>query len=348
MINFEPRDNFSAFSNTPSELIWEVLDQTPLDAAPRATVAIPTYKRFETLLDAINSARLQTCAVGLEIIIVDNEGHGEKASAVRAALGDLRGCSVRYFVNRSNLGMFGNWNRCIQLTRTPWLTILNDDDLLHPSFLERSFRALDRFPQADGVVCKKRTFDRRTTRSVSSSRPVIDRLVSPLRFVLHKAAFHGGVMTVDPRRLFFGNVLGNGAGFLFRRDAALDIGGYDVSEWPSADFLFYIRMAAGRRLLWLDETLAYVGLGDNESLAPEVLRRFVTQLHEVREKMIGNIVPLDWRQMMPLIAANHILTTELAWGVRLDPSDVGRELGITLPRPSLIRGQLQQLRFGLL
>jgi hypothetical protein len=142
-------------------------------------------------------------------------------------------------------------------------------------------------------------------------------------------------------------VLGNGAGFLFRREAAVRLGGYDAGEWPSADFLFYIRMAISGQLLWLDERLADVGLGDNESMAPEVLRRFVTQIHEVREQRLGAIVPSDWRRMLPLIAANHILATELAWGVRLDPSDVGQELGMELPPPNLIREHLLQIRSGL-
>lgn len=348
MTDLEPRDNFGANADTPSDLVWEVREHTVRAAAPRATIAIPTYKRFDTLLEAITSASAQAGPDRPDIIIVDNEGHGDKPAAVRAALPNLDGCSVRYFVNRSNLGMFGNWNRCIELAQTPWLTILNDDDLLRPTFLERSFQALDRFPQADGIVCKKGIFDRRTVRSASPPRLLLDRIVNALRLLLHKASFQKGVLTVDPRRLFFGNVLGNGAGFLFRRDAALNLGGYDAEEWPSADFLFYVRMALGGRLLWLDEKLAYVGLGDNESMAPEVLRRFVTQLHEVRIQMIGTIVPSDWQRMLPLIAANHILATELAWGVRLDAADIGRELDMTLSSPNFSAEQFQQLRHGFL
>ena len=149
---------FAEISAITSELVWETRRSGP---SPRATIAIPTYKRFDTLLEAIASATAQTGTEPPDIVIVDNEGHGAKPSAVQKRMGEVGECRVRYYINPQNLGMFGNWNRCIELAETPWLTILNDDDLLRPGFLERSFAALARLSAPDGIVCRKGLRDRR-------------------------------------------------------------------------------------------------------------------------------------------------------------------------------------------
>ncbi len=326
-------DGFAAIDGIPSQLVWETNAPSPDSQMPRATIAIPTYRRFDTLLEAIASAVEQTGVQAPDIVIVDNEGFGAKPEAVRTALTDKGGSWIRYFVNTSNLGMFGNWNRCIELARTDWLTILNDDDLLRPAFLARALATLDRMPPADGLICKKGTRDRRS----NPPAPVAAAtgLRSRIGRTLHRAAFRGGAMRVDARRLFFGNELGNGAGLLFRRDAALALGGYDADAAPSADFLFLVRLALGKGLYWLDEELAEVGLGDNESMAPEVLRQFVVQLHDLRTHMVGRVVPRSWARMLPLLAANHIAVAKLAWDVTLDPKVIGREIGLMLPDPDL-------------
>lgn len=348
MNGFEPRPGLTENSESPSELMWEIRRPREGNELPRATVAIPTYKRFDTLLEAIASARSQSDVTSPDVIIVDNEGHSGKPRAVRAALGETDGASVRYFVNPTNLGMFGNWNRCIELAETPWLTILNDDDVLSPNFLSQSLRALDQWEGADGIVCKKAIRDRRPSKPEALPQPLLKSLKSKVNKAIHRAAFRDEVLRVDARRLFFGNALGNGAGFLFKRSTAVGLGGYDAAEWPSADFLFYVRMALNGTLLWLNEELADVGLGDNESMAPEVLLQFVVQLHEIRQRLVGTALPARWIGMAPLLAANHVRLAELVWGVRLDPAIVEEQLGFVLPRPDLLRERLLQLRHGVL
>ena len=34
---------------------------------------------------------------------------------------------MKYYKNEKNIGMYGNWNRCIELSNGEYLTILNDD-----------------------------------------------------------------------------------------------------------------------------------------------------------------------------------------------------------------------------
>lgn len=347
MSSFETRDSFRGIADQPYNLAWQIgqIGQA------RATIAIPTFKRIDTLIEAIQSAVAQQGVSPPDIVIVDNDGPGEKPEIVRAALTDTGGCWVRYFVNSHNIGMFGNWNRSIMLAETPWVTILNDDDLLRDRFLQRSFAALDRLPGANGIVCRKGVRDRRAVLPANGGAPrspPLRRLAKSVARAIHHLPYRDGVLKVTLRRQFFGNFFGNGLGFLFRKDAAVRLGGYDPGDFPAADYIFYLRMTEDGALYLLDAVLADVGLGDNESISPKVLHRFVIQLHEARERLAGGAVPRSWMTMAPLLAANQVRTTELVWGETLDRDALAKDLGLPLPPSNTIRETLLRLRHGVL
>ena len=44
--------------------------------------------------------------------------------------------NVLYYKNASNLGMGGNWNRCIELANADWVVLLHDDDMLCENYLK--------------------------------------------------------------------------------------------------------------------------------------------------------------------------------------------------------------------
>ena len=67
-----------------------------------------------------------------EILIVENDAsYIEKTLEVVRRYGHL---PIVLYKNESNLGMIGNWNRCIDLSKGEYLTLLNDDDLLLPNW----------------------------------------------------------------------------------------------------------------------------------------------------------------------------------------------------------------------
>ena len=48
--------------------------------------------------------------------------------------------------NERNLGLAGNWNECVRLATTPWVTILHGDDRLLPEYAARVLAAAEREP----------------------------------------------------------------------------------------------------------------------------------------------------------------------------------------------------------
>lgn len=105
------------------------------------TFAIPYYSNQAYLVEAIRSVQAQT-RTDWQLIIVDDAGP-EPVDALITQLGDDRISTVR---NPVNLGLAGNWNECIRLATTPWVTLLHADDRLAPRYAEAVLSAAGRDP----------------------------------------------------------------------------------------------------------------------------------------------------------------------------------------------------------
>ena len=102
---------------------------------PEITIAIPTYKRPNLLLEAISSAINQETSVKYDIIVVDNNpGRGDETEQLMEKFRDS--LLVSYYKNSSNLGMVGNWNQLFSIAKGQWVAMLHDDDLLYPNYIK--------------------------------------------------------------------------------------------------------------------------------------------------------------------------------------------------------------------
>jgi len=106
---------------------------------PRLTVSIPTCERPELARRAVMSvvtAAAHPAAESVEIVVSDNSPDRATERLVSEALAGWPGPS-RYERNEPNVGMVGNFNRCVDLARGRWVQILHDDDYLLPGGLGR-------------------------------------------------------------------------------------------------------------------------------------------------------------------------------------------------------------------
>ncbi|MDD1651877.1 MAG: glycosyltransferase [Methanomicrobiales archaeon] len=108
---------------------------------PLVSICIPTWNRAGMVGDAIRSALAQTCR-DIEVLVVDNASTDTTADVV-ASFRDPR---LRYVKNDRNLGLFGNFNRCIELAQGKYLHILHSDDLIPPGFTSLCVQFLEEHP----------------------------------------------------------------------------------------------------------------------------------------------------------------------------------------------------------
>jgi glycosyltransferase involved in cell wall biosynthesis len=112
-----------------------------LSAAPRVTVALPTYNAAHWLPAAIESVLAQHFA-DLELLVLDNASTDDTA-AIMAQYDDPR---IVYQVSERNVGFAGNVHLGCRMARGEFVVILGADDILLPGFLSAAVAFLDSEP----------------------------------------------------------------------------------------------------------------------------------------------------------------------------------------------------------
>jgi glycosyltransferase involved in cell wall biosynthesis len=98
--------------------------------APLVSVCIPVYERRDLIERAIRSAADQHLD-GVEIVVVDNASTDGTYELVHS----LQIAGLRLFRNEKNVGMYGNFARCVGHARGELLRFLCSDDVLAPNSL---------------------------------------------------------------------------------------------------------------------------------------------------------------------------------------------------------------------
>lgn len=106
-------------------------------ADPICTVAIPVYNQRAFISRSVKSA-LDQDGIKVRVIVVDNcsdDGTWEYLQALKCV-------NLAVYRNGANLGLFGNFNRCLELAQTPYIRFLSGDDVLAPRCLRGEIRAM--------------------------------------------------------------------------------------------------------------------------------------------------------------------------------------------------------------
>lgn len=123
---------------------------------PKISVCIPSYNYGHLIGEAIASVLAQDSA-DFELIVCDNQSTDNSEEVIRS-FEDPR---LRYYRNESNLGIYGNLNRAISLSRGKYIHFLNADDKMLPRSLSTKARHLDAHPEVGLVysACQRIDFD---------------------------------------------------------------------------------------------------------------------------------------------------------------------------------------------
>ena len=92
---------------------------------PTYTIGIPVYERLLGFEEALQSAlNVEGCT---NILIVDDNSSHNQFEMIGKSYNDDR---ISYIRNSENIGLFGNWNKCIEVADTDYVSVLCSDDLI--------------------------------------------------------------------------------------------------------------------------------------------------------------------------------------------------------------------------
>lgn len=302
--------DFDFQQEQPASLIHG--DTTP--GNPQLSILIPTFRRPELLRAAISSALNQNSYFPYEVIVVDNEQDPIVSREVDTIVGGFNSQILRLHRNSKNLGMFGNWNRCIELARGEWFTILNDDDYFLPGFLEEFFRTREELKNPNLIQLGYFKHDMREHERLPERPPTSRKL-----------------RLVFPQDLLYGNKRAGSLGVFFKTDYAKEIGGYDPSFYPTSDLCFYLKyLVKFGEAFDNSKQLCVYRVLDNESQKPEVLTGFVCNEYRLRKYLCDvSRFSILAKFYSDLVVMAHIYNLERAWGVKLDRVGVQQAAGVS-------------------
>jgi len=122
------------------------------------SVIIPTYNRPAYLEQAVSSVLGQTVRP-CEILIID-DGSADKYRLEIDRIG-VRHPMIHLHRFSKNRGRSAARNMGIAVARGEFLVFLDDDDLLHPRYLEGSLEYFKKGPAAEAVFCRVKSFGKK-------------------------------------------------------------------------------------------------------------------------------------------------------------------------------------------
>lgn len=204
------------------------------------SVCIPAYNNADTIIETMQSVLAQTYRQ-LELIVVDDRSSDDTWQIVqqfRQETGDER---LLVYQNDKNLGMAGNWNRCMELCRGDYIKLLCADDLIHETLLEREVAVMEEYPEVNLVQTDTRFVD------MNGRTTGFYRRYHQSGVVDGKKACRFSVFTRD----YLGAPLAN----LIRRSAYETWGGFDPSFVFIIDYDFFMRICCRSQIYIIHEPL---------------------------------------------------------------------------------------------
>ena len=89
---------------------------TVSESAPLVSICIPVYNGEKYLAQALESCIGQTYP-NVEIIVCDDRSSDNSLEVIAALSSPL----IRIHQNEKNLGLVGNWKKCIEMAKGEWI-----------------------------------------------------------------------------------------------------------------------------------------------------------------------------------------------------------------------------------
>jgi glycosyltransferase involved in cell wall biosynthesis len=232
---------------------------------PWLTVVMPTYNGARHLPAALESLRKQADS-DLEVVAVDDGSTDETVAILKSFSHSLR---LEVIERRHQGSWVANTNHGLSLASGEWVSFLHQDDLWLPGRLA-------------------------ALRAVLANRPDLSLILHASRFIdehgkrlgTWRCPLPGDGRPLDRRQLIQRLLVQNFIAVpapLFKRHLALKVGGLNEGLWYTADWDFWLKLAAVARATYLTRPLAAFRLHPSSQTirGSQKLEAFRSQLESV-------------------------------------------------------------------
>lgn len=210
-------------------------------STPTVSILLSNYNHGRFLPEAMDAILRQSHAP-LEIIVIDDASTDDSKVILERYQAEYPGL-VRVIFNAQNKGLMANQGHLLALARGSHVYFPASDDRVLPGFLARSLQLLSLYP--DSGVCST------LTSIVNESGH--DRGIVRMPIVLNEEGYLSPAMVLSTLTQQGNWFMGNTT--IYRRDALVEIGGFDPALGPYGDFTTHI-LALRYGACYIPEALA--------------------------------------------------------------------------------------------
>jgi glycosyltransferase involved in cell wall biosynthesis len=212
------------------------------------SICIPAYNGAAFLEESVQSALAQTYK-HIEILIVD-DGSADDTVAIARKLAQVHP-QIRVEENPFNLGLAGNWMRCIELAQHKWIKFLFQDDTLEKECVEHMIAAAGK-TKKQMVLCARRFI---VDGNASDQNKKYFQDINKPENIFPNEVITSGEVANAIIRYETENILGEPVCLLFNKSVIAAFGGFDKRFRQLVDFDFVVRVALNNGLVFVREPM---------------------------------------------------------------------------------------------
>ncbi len=203
---------------------------------PLVSICIPVYNGEKTIRSTLEAALRQTYRP-IEIIVVDNCSEDDTLKILH----DMSQDRIIVYENTENIGMVGNWNRCLSYSKGEYAMILCADDMIEDDCIEKKVRMLE---SGEDIV-----FAFGASEVINEN----DKVLLKRRLFRENYLVDGAKLA--QRAYLTKNLFGEPTNVLFRKSSMMKVGAFDSRMCYAVDLDMWLRLACIGRVAYAGDLL---------------------------------------------------------------------------------------------
>ena len=224
------------------------------------TICIPVYNGSAYISDSLSSALKQTYT-NCEILIVDDCSTDNTLEIIQQF--EKLNSNIRVHKNDRNLGLVGNWNKCIELARGNWIKFIFQDDTMENSCVEEMVTAAQKYNH-EFIVCE-RSFLIQSDASSSQNEFYTNQVSRLSDFFKTDSIIHHNDFNLVLSKNLTNNFIGEPCSFLFAKSLTNKYGLFCADLSQLCDFEFAARIASNIGLVYVPRKLVQFRVHGNST-----------------------------------------------------------------------------------
>lgn len=240
--------------------------------SPQVAIAVPLFNSERYIKKTIISV-LNQIYKNFSLILIDNCSTDNSANIIKT-FDDSR---IVYFKNKTNLGMYGNFNRCLEETQGyDYVLMLCSDDTILPDYIQSKIFMFESHPELV-MVCNS------TQVQTAEGRNLFIRKNMP------SGIWNG--KEILRRSRIYGNIFGEPSCVMFRGSILYSIGHFDDKFLYAIDWEYYVRVASLGYVGFIDRPLSTFRISTT-SVTSKLLHhpKLIKYEHDLISKKISNLL----------------------------------------------------------